>query len=95
MSWMALWRGERRAEWIVDASWTLREVLERWAGRAGWTLVWKAENEYTLGAGARFDGEFLEVVDRLMAGSVVSRALVTTAYRSNRYLVVEDAGALW
>ena len=72
--------GERRAEWIVDASWTLREVLERWSGRAGWTLVWKAGNEYTLGAGARFDGEFLEVVDRLLAGSAVSRALVTTAY---------------
>ena len=87
--------GERRAEWIVDVSWTLREVLERWSGRAGWTLVWKAENEYTLGAGARFDGEFLEVVDRLLAGSEVSRALVMTAYRSNRHLVVEDAGALW
>ena len=87
--------GERRAKWIVDASWTLREVLERWSGRAGWTLVWKAGNEYTLGAGARFDGEFLEVVDRLLAGSAVSRMLVTTAYRANRHLVVEDAGALW
>ena len=41
--------------WTVDPDEhrTLRGVLESWAARAGWTLVWKAREDYGLGAAAR------------------------------------------
>ena len=71
---------------------TLRGVLEDWAARAGWTLVWTAERDYGLGASASFAGSFLEAADLLLSGPATSRALDARAYRANRHLVVGDAG---
>ena len=73
---------------------TLRDVLESWASRAGWSVVWKPARAYAVGADAAFDGRFLEAVDLLLSGSATRRSLVTTAYWANRHLVIEDAGAV-
>ena len=84
--------------WTVDPSEhrTLRGVLEAWAGRAGWTLVWNAERDYGLGAPASFSGGFLEVADLLLSGPATRRTLAAMAYEANRHLVVDDAdGAGW
>ena len=84
--------------WIVDPEEhrTLRGVLESWAARAGWTLVWKAERDYGLGAAAVFGGGFLEAADLLLSGPATGRALEVRAYAANRHLVVDDAdGAGW
>ena len=84
--------------WTVDpaAHGSLRDVLESWAGRAGWTLVWKAERDWRVGAGAVFAGGFLEAADLLLSGPGTRRALDVRAYASNRHLVVDDAdGAGW
>ena len=83
--------------WAVDAGWhgTLREVLAAWTARAGWTLVWKAGDEYTIAASAEFEGGLLEAVDQLFSAAAVRRALTATAYTVNRYLVIEDAGTAW
>ena len=50
-------RAAAEESWIVDPAGheTLRGVLESWAARAGWTLVWKAGHDYGLGA-ERFSG---------------------------------------
>ena len=75
---------------------TLRGVLEAWAGRAGWTLVWNAERDYGLGAPASFSGGFLEAADLLLSGPATRRTLAIMAYQANRHLVVDDAdGAGW
>ncbi len=75
---------------------TLRGVLESWAARAGWTLVWKAREDYVLGAAAVFEGGFLKAADVLLSGPVTRRALDVRAYAANRHLVVDDAdGAGW
>ena len=75
---------------------TLRGVLESWAARAGWTLVWKARDDYGLGASAVFEGGFLEAADVLLSGPATRRTLDVRAYAANRHLVVDDAdGAGW
>ena len=84
--------------WAVDPDEhrTLRGVLESWAARAGWTLVWKAREDYALGAAAVFEGGFLEAADVLLSGPATRRMLDVRAYAANRHLVVDDAdGAGW
>ena len=84
--------------WTVDPDehGTLRGVLEDWAGRAGWTLVWNAGRDYGLGAAAVFEGGFLEAADVLLSGPATRRTLDVRAYAANRHLVVDDAdGAGW
>ena len=84
--------------WTVDPDEhrTLRGVLESWAARAGWTLVWNAGRDYGLGAAAVFGGGFLEAADLLLSGPATRRVLDARAYAANRHLVVDDAdGAGW
>ena len=84
--------------WPVDPARhrTLRGVLENWAGRAGWTLVWNAGRDYALGAPASFGGGFLAAADLLLSGPATRRTLHVRAYEANRHLVVDDAdGAGW
>ena len=88
---------EPRSEpWTIDRKLqpTLREVLESWASRAGWSVVWKPARTYAVGADAAFDGGFLEAVDLLLSAPATRRSLVATAYEANRHLVIEDAGAV-
>ena len=82
-----------QARWVIDttAEATLAEVLDRWAGEAGWSLVWSASNDYRLGADAVFEGSFLGAVDALLADPVTHATLTATAYRANRQLVIEEA----
>ena len=85
-------------DWAIDPDEhrTLRGVLESWAARAGWTLVWKAREDYGLGAAAVFEGGFLEAADVLLSGPATRRTLDVRAYAPNRHLVVDDAdGAGW
>ena len=67
-------------------------MLEDWAARAGWTLVWNAGRDYGLGAAAAFRGSFLEAADLLLSGPATRQALDARAYPANRHLVVGDAG---
>ena len=96
-------------EWMVEAGAhkTLRGVLESWARQAGWTLVWNSARDYVVGSSpeqvpgsspgqalrAVFHGGFLEAVDQLLAGDTTRRTLSALAYKANRHLVIEDAGA--
>ena len=87
--------------WMVEAGAhkTLRGVLESWVRQAGWTLVWNSARDYAVGSSpeqagnAVFSGGFLEAVDQLLAGDTTRRTLSALAYKANRHLVIEDAGA--
>ena len=85
---------ETPERWAVDPDTqrTLRGVLEDWAARAGWTLVWNAGRDYGLGAAASFGGSFLEAADLLLSGPATRQVLDARAYPANRHLVVGDAG---
>ena len=82
--------------WAVDRARhpLLRDLLESWAARAGWSVVWRSERHYAVGADAELRGGFLQAVDRLLAAPAVRRALTAVAYRANRHLVIRDAGAV-
>ena len=69
-------------------------MLEDWGAQAGWSVVWKPERRYAVGAGASFSGVFLDAVDLLLAAPATRRSLVALAHEPNRYLVIEDAGAV-
>ena len=88
--------GDTAELWIVDRSRhpTLRSVLEDWAAGAGWSVVWKPERSYAIGADASFSGGFLDAVDLLLAAPATRRSLVAFAHEPNRHLVIEDAGAV-
>lgn len=67
---------------------TLRGVLEAWAEQAEWTVAWRAERDFSVGAAAIFEGGFLDAVDSLLSDPGISRVLTARAH-ANRYLVVE------
>ena len=85
------------ASWTVDRARheTLRDVLEDWGAQAGWSVVWKPERDYAIGADASFGGAFLDAVDLLLAAPATRRSLVALAHEANRYLVIEDRGSPW
>ena len=68
--------------------------MEEWGAQAGWSVVWKPERHYAIGADASFGGVFLDAVDLLLAAPATRRSLVALAHEPNRYLVIEDAGAV-
>ena len=83
----------RQARWEIDTDRdaTLAEVLERWSQEAGWSLVWSAGADYSLGADAVFEGSFLGAVDALLADPATHATLTATAYEANHRLVIEEA----
>ena len=84
-----------REEWRIDPvrHGTLRGVLEEWAARAGWTLVWEADEvDYAVQAPAVFLGTFDAAVDALLRETKGRRMLIPTLWRNNRYLTVREAG---
>ena len=84
-----------KEEWRIDPvrHGTLRGVLEEWTARAGWTLVWEAEEvDYAVQAPAVFLGTFDAAVDALLRETRGRRMLVPTLWRANRYLTVREAG---
>ena len=84
-----------REEWHIHPvrHGTLRGVLEEWSSRAGWTLVWEAEEvDYALQAPAVYLGTFDAAVDALLRETKGRRMLIPTLWRSNRYLTVREAG---
>ena len=84
-----------REEWRIDPvrHGTLRGVLEEWTARAGWTLVWEADEvDYAVQAPAVFLGTFDAAVDALLRETKGRRMLIPTLWRNNRYLTVREAG---
>ena len=84
-----------KEEWRIDPvrHGTLRGVLEEWTARAGWTLVWEAEEvDYAVRASAVYLGTFDAAVDALLRETKGRRLLVPTLWRANRYLTVREAG---
>ena len=52
----------------------LSPALQRWAGQAGWQLVWEAERDFLIDAALHVEGDFLFAIETTM------RALADTDY---------------
>lgn len=75
--------------WVVASGQTLREVLQNWANKEGWDLVWATSREYPIEASAVFKGRFVDVASALVRN--FSRATpipYAKFYKGNRVLVV-------
>ncbi|MCL2538638.1 MAG: toxin co-regulated pilus biosynthesis Q family protein [Alphaproteobacteria bacterium] len=78
--------------WVVASGQTLREVLQDWANKEGWDLVWATSREYPVQASAVFKGRFMDVSSALVRN--FSRANPTPYakfYKGNRVIVVSTA----
>ena len=89
VAWRVPGRRSAPAAWVADRRRSLQEVLESWAERAGWRIVWRAAGRYSIDAEASFDEpDFLAAVDALLADA--PRRLTATAHPANRHLVIDD-----
>lgn len=71
---------------------TLRSALERWAGEAGWTLVWSAKSDYRVDAPLSFPAgtRIQDAVRAVMRGMwAQTPGLKATLYRNNVIVITE------
>ena len=53
--------------WSIELSdKRLSPALQRWAGQAGWHLVWEADRDFLIDAALHVEGEFLFAIDTAM-----------------------------
>ncbi|MCD4500494.1 toxin co-regulated pilus biosynthesis Q family protein [Chromobacterium vaccinii] len=77
--------------WRIQPAVELREQLDAWAARAGWTLVWESEYAYLPKLQARFDGDFITAVTALFSAlQDVNPPLYPVLYQGNQVLVVKS-----
>lgn len=78
--------------YVVQNGDTLHEVLQGWARRSGWTVSWEITGRnLSLGAGARFEGDLIEVVNALISslGGEVAH-LNVEMHQGNRVIRVTE-----
>ena len=78
--------------WVVASGQTLREVLQNWANKEGWDLVWATSREYPIEASAVFKGGFVDVASAFVRN--FSRATpipYAKFYKGNRVLVISTS----
>ncbi|NDV28916.1 TcpQ domain-containing protein [Desulfovibrio sp. JC010] len=87
----------KQVESPLDEDWNivpggLRDQLKRWAGRAEYTLVWKAPHDFQMQAGTTFRDTFPRAVKRLFSRMHASgNSLRVTIYQANKVVeVCED-----
>lgn len=71
---------------------SLRATLEQWARQAGWQpLAWKLpeDTDFTLGASARFEGDFVTATRNFVASLGAEAELRVRFNQGNRLAVVE------
>ncbi len=71
---------------------SLRATLERWASLSGWQpLAWKLpeETDFTLGASARFEGDFVTATRAFVSALGPEAELRVRFNQGNRLVVVE------
>jgi hypothetical protein len=75
--------------WVAEAGRTLRETLQDWAAKAGWTLVWQSSFDYPLMAPARLDGDFAAAVAALLRGfSEATPPPAARIFRANNVVII-------
>ena len=75
--------------WVVVNGQTLREVLQSWADKEGWDLVWTTAREYPIEASAVFKGRFVDVAAALVRNfGRATPVPYAKFYKGNRVLVI-------
>jgi hypothetical protein len=78
--------------WVVASGQTLRDVLQDWSDREGWTLAWATGYEYPIAASAVFKGDFMDATSAVVRNfSRATPAPYAKFYKGNKVLVVSTA----
>lgn len=81
--------GDQVRSWVVASGQTLHEVLQDWANKEGWDLVWGTEREYPIEASAVFKGRFVDVSSALVRNfGRATPVPYAKFYKGNRVLVI-------
>ncbi len=76
--------------WVVTQGQTLRSVLENWAKKEGWDVVWNTSREYPIQASAVFKGRFVDVSSALVRNFGRANPVpYARFYKGNRVLVIQ------
>jgi hypothetical protein len=75
--------------WSAEANHTVRTTLQKWADSVGWTVVWKAERDWTIPAGFTHYGQF-EAASTWMFRQLAGQGVLCKVryYEGNRTVVV-------
>lgn len=78
-----------RKMWEAHSGDDLQKLLTSWAKDAGWHVIWKTDRKYTLAAGAKMKGKFINVSSALVRAFARARpAPRAVYYKGNRVLLV-------
>ncbi|MCP4395118.1 MAG: hypothetical protein GY804_12755 [Alphaproteobacteria bacterium] len=78
-----------RKMWSAHSGDDLRTLLTSWAKEAGWHVIWKSDRQYTLAAGTKMKGKFINVSSALVRAFGRARpAPHAVYYRGNKVLLV-------
>lgn len=80
-----------KPEWVAAPGSTLRNVVETWAQRDHWNVVWNAPVDYPIVARLRFQGTFLEAIRGIfLAHATAQRPLKAEADTTHSQLTVTE-----
>lgn len=81
------------ADWVVVAGMDLHDILDQWATKSGWRLVWESEYSYSLTSAAAFRGDFVTASTELLRSMQDVRPVPTaTFFQGNKVLVIANNG---
>ena len=81
-------------DWMAPEGASLRSLLQDWADKSGWRVIWNTDREYILEAGAMFRGRYSDVSAALIrAFARATPAPMGVFYKGNKVLVVHTQEA--
>jgi hypothetical protein len=76
--------------WQVEAGPSLQTLLRDFAGRAGWTVIWRCAYDYKIEAPAELSGDFAAILPRLLSGFSEARPAPTARiFTANHVVIIE------
>ncbi|MER2473597.1 toxin co-regulated pilus biosynthesis Q family protein [Photorhabdus laumondii] len=79
--------------WTATSGQTLRDVIQVWASRSGYEVVWDASYDFPIRANLRFSGTFIQAVSALFdAYTMANRPFSVDIYQEQRLVHVKAQG---
>ena len=84
---------ENTGSWSIRSNETMQDALDRWCLQAGWTLVWNASTNQSIGVDFTFDGgtTFKEAVKELFQSHWKQHGSLRAVVYKNNVLEIRDA----
>lgn len=79
--------------WTLTAGNTIREELQTWGAKAGWTVLWELDKDWVVPANTTFTGDYQTAADSVLNTVAANGALIrATFYTGNKTLLVFGPG---